>query len=57
MATWTRVVGDDSGAGKKMVSLEDFQRTHETGPGAGEGIAQISLWIQWMEDKIDIVRG
>ena len=57
MATWTWVVGDDSGAGKKMVSLEDFQRTRETGPGAGEGIAQISLWIQWMEDKIDIVRG
>ena len=46
------MVGDNSGAGKKkMVSLEDFQRTHETGLGAGEGMAQISLWIQWMEDK------
>lgn len=35
-----------------MVCLEDFQRTRETELGVGEGMAQISLWIRRMEDKI-----
>ena len=35
-----------------MVCLGDFQWARETELGVEEGMAQVSLWIRWMEDKI-----